>query len=98
MARSSENEPTVIRIGQRGWDHDEGAASVAETGAGIGVAWVEVAGIRIPGDVISGVDWRADGSRFSAPSVELIGRVEIIYVDEHGDPLPAKRRRRARAK
>jgi hypothetical protein len=82
------SDQNVIRIAQVGWNHLEAAESVEATGAGIRVPWIEVNGTRLPAEVIAGVKVEMADEHFTAPTVALIGRVEIVYTDEQGIELP----------
>lgn len=88
-------KPHVIRVAQVGWNGSEAAKSVAESSAGTMVPWVEIDGHRLSSDVIVSVEWVMDAS-FTVPKLTLIGRVEIIYTDKDGKPLPLRRRIRAK--
>lgn len=80
-----------IRVGQLGWVRDRAATTVEEVEGGIGCSWVEIDGHRFDGVVA--VDYRADENEITVPvvTVEVIGAVEIVYVDDDGEPLPGPR-------
>lgn len=83
----------LLRVAQRGWDGPANAKSIEETHAGIEVAWIEIDGHRL--DNVTKVEVVMD-EHFTTPVVTLVARVEIVYVDKDGKPLPLRRRIRAR--
>lgn len=89
------NERHTIRVGTLGWDRDVAAKNLDDASLGIGLQWVEIDGARLPDGLVSGCDITTDGGSFMQLTLRLIGRVEIVYVDEAGKPLRRKARRRA---
>lgn len=77
-----------LRIAMRGWQGAEEATHVDEAAVGLGVWWVEVDGVRVP-EVIS-ASFRAADEEFNEATVtlKLPARVQLVYVDGNGDPLP----------
>jgi hypothetical protein len=71
-----------MRVGTRAWNGSVSAEKTGEWSSSIGVEWVEVDGVRIPGDVV-GVElrpMRAGREReFATCVVELIvGKFEVV--------------------
>lgn len=92
-----------IRIAQVGWNFDRPARSVEEVNAGFGLWWVEIDGVRVKSILRATVEAvklteRPDGTTDVSPitsptlTLEILGPVEIVYVDETGEPLPASER------
>lgn len=92
-----------IRIAQTGWAFDRPARSVDEVNAGFGLWWVEIDGVRVRSILRATVEAvklgeGPDGEPVPMPitspklTLEILGPVEIVYVDETGEPLPASER------
>ena len=78
----------TIRIAQCGWHSDHAAETMDEVAIGIGVYWVEIDWHRI--DDVCRVEFTADKDEFTVArmTMDVMGPVEIVYVNEQGEPLP----------
>lgn len=76
-----------ITIAQQGWAGSQAAKSLEEVRVGLKLPWIELDGVRLTD--ITAVEFRAAADEFSTASmtVELLGPVEVVYVDKDGQPL-----------
>lgn len=79
-----------VRIGQLGWNSDRAALTLDEVQCGIGVHWVEIDGQRYEHVVSAHV--RAAKSQLTRATlvVQLVGPIELVYVDDDGNELGAR--------
>lgn len=78
----------MIRIAQRGWNRDQAATTLDEVAAGFDCLWVEIDGVRIPGTLISATpDVVAGEFNRTYITLEVLGRVELVYLDADGNEL-----------
>ena len=69
-----------IRVGVRAWDGDHKATN--EWGGSIGCMWVEIDGVRVPGQVIR-TKTEASAENFQTITIEFAAsKVEFVPYDE----------------
>jgi len=79
-----------VRIAQEGWQQSEPARTVDEVQVGIGCWWVEIDGHRFDRVIAAQVCPADDEVTVPHMTLELLGSVEVVYVDRDGRPLPPK--------
>jgi hypothetical protein len=73
-----------VRLAQRGWHHESAAKTAEEVEVGVDLLWVEIDGHRFS-DVVSAEYRIAEGVNVPVITVEVIGPVEIVYLDKDGN-------------
>jgi len=77
-----------VRIAMLGVGDGTVAETVEDVTIGVKVPWVELDGHRFEDIVAATFEAAGDGISTCRLVLEPIGRVELVYVDHDGDPLP----------
>lgn len=79
-----------VRIAQEGWQSSWPASRQEDVSIGMMLPWVEIDGLRLHRVSSAEVRFAPDGFTVPQLVVNIIGTVEVVYVDEHGEPLPGE--------